>query len=127
MSQISDEKIPNNVNLTEDKKLQRALEQWQPNFLRWWMEMGPEGFQAHDDQRGCGWLGALRFREDAGVPLGDLPGRADARPEHRLRRFDGAAGVDRRPRRTPKHAATADRHARRHRARIRGAAAPAGK
>src|SRR5262244_31705 len=48
MSQISDEKIPNNVNLTEDKKLQRALEQWQPNFLRWWMEMGPAGFQAHD-------------------------------------------------------------------------------
>jgi len=27
MSHISDEKIPNNVNLTEDKKLQRALEQ----------------------------------------------------------------------------------------------------
>src|SRR5262244_3948125 len=48
MSQISDEKIPNNVNLTEDKKLQRALEQWQPNFLQWWMEMGPAGFQAHD-------------------------------------------------------------------------------
>jgi benzoyl-CoA 2,3-epoxidase subunit B len=48
MSQISDEKIPNNVNLSEDKKLQRALEQWQPNFLQWWMEMGPEGFQAHD-------------------------------------------------------------------------------
>jgi len=48
MSQITDEKIPNNVNLTEDKKLQRALEQWQPNFLQWWMEMGPAGFQAHD-------------------------------------------------------------------------------
>ena len=47
MSQISDEKIPNNVNLTEDKKLQRALEQWQPDFLRWWMDMGPSGFQAH--------------------------------------------------------------------------------
>jgi len=47
MSHISDEKIPNNVNLTEDKKLQRALEQWQPDFLRWWMDMGPSGFQAH--------------------------------------------------------------------------------
>ncbi len=47
MSHISDEKIPNNVNLSEDKKLQRALEQWQPNFLQWWMDMGPEGFQAH--------------------------------------------------------------------------------
>jgi benzoyl-CoA 2,3-dioxygenase component B len=45
---ISDEKIPNNVSLADDKKLQRALEQWQPNFLEWWMSMGPEGFQAHD-------------------------------------------------------------------------------
>ena len=31
-----------------DKKLQRALEQWQPNFLEWWKEMGPEGFQDDD-------------------------------------------------------------------------------
>jgi benzoyl-CoA 2,3-dioxygenase component B len=46
MPHLSDEKIPNNVNLSEDKRLQRALEQWQPNFLRWWLEMGPEGFQA---------------------------------------------------------------------------------
>ncbi len=42
---ITDEKIPNNVHLADDKKLQRALEQWQPNFLSWWMDMGPEGFQ----------------------------------------------------------------------------------
>jgi benzoyl-CoA 2,3-epoxidase subunit B len=48
MAHLSDEKIPNNVNLSEDKRLQRALEQWQPNFLRWWMEMGPEGFQSTD-------------------------------------------------------------------------------
>jgi benzoyl-CoA 2,3-dioxygenase component B len=48
MSHISDEKIPNNVNLSGDKKLQRALEQWQPDFIKWWMEMGPEGFQATD-------------------------------------------------------------------------------
>src|SRR5512134_3710383 len=37
------EKIPNNVNLSEDRTLQRALEQWQPNFLDWWADMGPEG------------------------------------------------------------------------------------
>jgi benzoyl-CoA 2,3-epoxidase subunit B len=48
MSAISNEKIPNNVNLSEDKKLQRALEQWQPNFLQWWLDMGPEGFQSRD-------------------------------------------------------------------------------
>ncbi|MBL9037712.1 MAG: benzoyl-CoA 2,3-epoxidase subunit BoxB [Archangium sp.] len=48
MSNISNEKIPNNVNLSDDKKLQRALEAWQPNFLKWWSEMGPDGFQAHN-------------------------------------------------------------------------------
>jgi len=45
---ISDEKIPNNVELSTDRRLQRALEKWQPHFLEWWMEMGPEGFQMDD-------------------------------------------------------------------------------
>ncbi len=48
MSQVSNEKIPNNVNLSEDKRLQRALEQWLPNYIDWWKEMGPEGYQAND-------------------------------------------------------------------------------
>ena len=39
------EKIPNNVNLSEDLSLQRALENWQPKFQNWWKEMGPDGFQ----------------------------------------------------------------------------------
>ena len=43
-----DGKIPNNVNLTADRRLQRALEEWQPGFLSWWREMGPEGFQQDD-------------------------------------------------------------------------------
>jgi benzoyl-CoA 2,3-dioxygenase component B len=42
------DKIPNNVNLSEDKALQRALEHWQPEFLNWWREMGPEGSQGYD-------------------------------------------------------------------------------
>src|SRR4029078_9432298 len=42
------ERIPNNVNLSEDKKLQRALEKWLPNYLDWWNEMGPDGFQEKD-------------------------------------------------------------------------------
>lgn len=42
------ERIPNNVNLSEDKRLQRALEKWLPNFLDWWQDMGPEGFQQKD-------------------------------------------------------------------------------
>jgi benzoyl-CoA 2,3-dioxygenase component B len=35
------EKIPNNVDLRDDRRLQRALESWQPNFLHWWESMGP--------------------------------------------------------------------------------------
>jgi len=45
---ISDDKIPNNVNLSSDKRLQRALEAWQPAFIDWWKQMGPEGWQGHD-------------------------------------------------------------------------------
>ena len=45
---LTDEKIPNNVNLSSDRRLQRALEAWQPGFLSWWSEMGPEGFQTKD-------------------------------------------------------------------------------
>jgi benzoyl-CoA 2,3-dioxygenase component B len=41
-------KIPNNVELGEDKKLLRALEQWLPNYIDWWKEMGPAGFQEKD-------------------------------------------------------------------------------
>ena len=35
------EKIPNNVDLGQDRILQRALEHWQPAYLNWWYEMGP--------------------------------------------------------------------------------------
>jgi benzoyl-CoA 2,3-epoxidase subunit B len=35
------EKIPNNVDLRDDRRLQRALESWQPDFLNWWGSMGP--------------------------------------------------------------------------------------
>jgi benzoyl-CoA 2,3-dioxygenase component B len=42
------DRIPNNVNLSEDKRLQRALEKWLPNYLDWWHDMGPDGFQDKD-------------------------------------------------------------------------------
>ena len=45
---INDERIPNNVDLSSDRRLQRALEKWQPHFIDWWKEMGPEGFQTDD-------------------------------------------------------------------------------
>ena len=40
--------IPNNVDLSTDKRLQRALEHWQPSFLEWWKGMGPDRFQDRD-------------------------------------------------------------------------------
>jgi len=42
-----DAKIPNNVDLAGDRRLQRALEQWQPKFIRWWEELGPAAFQGN--------------------------------------------------------------------------------
>jgi benzoyl-CoA 2,3-dioxygenase component B len=38
-------KIPNNVGLSEDRQVLRALESWHPGYLNWWKDMGPEGFQ----------------------------------------------------------------------------------
>jgi benzoyl-CoA 2,3-dioxygenase component B len=35
------QRIPNNVDLANDRALQRALERWQPAFLNWWNETGP--------------------------------------------------------------------------------------
>ena len=42
------ERIPNNVNLSGDRRLQRALEQWQPQFLDWWRQLGPVEYQDAD-------------------------------------------------------------------------------
>ncbi|MEM9452650.1 MAG: benzoyl-CoA 2,3-epoxidase subunit BoxB [Myxococcota bacterium] len=39
-----DAKIPNNVGLSDDPKLQRALERWLPKYLEWWHDMGPSDF-----------------------------------------------------------------------------------
>src|SRR5438309_6524818 len=49
MSEISNvdysTKIPNNVALTEDRQVLRALERWHPGYIDWWRTMGPDGFQ----------------------------------------------------------------------------------
>ena len=39
------EKIPNNVDLASNRTLQRALEHWQPEFLRL---VGRHGARGHD-------------------------------------------------------------------------------
>jgi benzoyl-CoA 2,3-dioxygenase component B len=42
------DKIPNNVDLDQNKQLQRALEHWQPKYLDWWREMGPVNSTNYD-------------------------------------------------------------------------------
>ena len=40
-----DELIPNNINLSSDRKLQRALESWHPKYINWWKSRGPDVYQ----------------------------------------------------------------------------------
>ena len=42
------ERIPNNVGLADNRRLRRALESWQPNYLRWWDDLGPVSSSALD-------------------------------------------------------------------------------
>ena len=42
------ERIPNNVGLSENRRLQRALESWQPNYIKWWQDLGPDGSTKFD-------------------------------------------------------------------------------
>jgi len=64
------DKIPNNVDLANDRALQRALEHWQPHFLDWWHEMGPTDFEKADvylrtatsvDAKGWAQYGAVKM------------------------------------------------------------------
>ena len=40
-----DTQIPNNVGLSSDRRVLKALERWHPGYLSWWRDLGPEGFQ----------------------------------------------------------------------------------
>ncbi|MFT8243104.1 benzoyl-CoA 2,3-epoxidase subunit BoxB [Roseomonas sp. BN140053] len=37
--------IPNNVGLSGDARVRKALETWHPGYIDWWKDMGPDGFQ----------------------------------------------------------------------------------
>ena len=106
-------KIPNNVDLASNRRLQRALEDWQPKFLEWWQDMGPVGFQTKDtylrtatsvDAQGWAQFGYVKMPEyrwgiflaepepDRRINFGDYKGRPawqDVPGEHRatLRRL----------------------------------------
>ena len=88
------ERIPNNVDLAGDRRLQRALEDWQPKFLEWWKDMGPDGFQARDvylrtaisvDAKGWAQFGYVRMPEYCwGIFLAEPePGRTIAFGDHK--------------------------------------------
>ncbi|MEX2408305.1 MAG: benzoyl-CoA 2,3-epoxidase subunit BoxB, partial [Rhodovibrionaceae bacterium] len=91
------ERIPNNVDLGNDRRLQRALEHWQPKFLDWWQGLGPEGFQGADvylrtatsvDAKGWASYGAVKMpdyrwgiflserEQDRTIGFGDEMGKA---------------------------------------------------
>src|SRR5690348_3184159 len=82
------ERIPNNVDLAENRALQRALEHWQPRFLDWWRELGPSDFLGADvylrtatsvDAKGWATYGTLRMPDYRwGIFL------ADATPDRRI-------------------------------------------
>ncbi|HZR69905.1 MAG TPA: benzoyl-CoA 2,3-epoxidase subunit BoxB [Burkholderiales bacterium] len=82
------EKIPNNIDLANDRALQRALEHWQPRFLDWWREMGPSDFAGADvylrtavgvDAQGWAHYGTVKMPEYRwGIFL------ADAIPDRRI-------------------------------------------
>jgi benzoyl-CoA 2,3-dioxygenase component B len=66
------DRIPNNVSLSENRRLQRALEEWQPKFLQWWTDRGPRGFQEREvylrtavsvDAQGWARFGYVRMPE----------------------------------------------------------------
>ncbi len=48
MSIDYNEKIPNNVDIGDDRRLRRALENWQPAYLKWWENLGPLGSENFD-------------------------------------------------------------------------------
>src|SRR5215212_8274436 len=91
-----DEKIPNNVDLSTNKTLQRALEHWQPRFLDWWKDLGPAVFQNNEvylrtatsvDREGWATFGMVKMPEyrwgifladpapDRTIGFGDLMGQ----------------------------------------------------
>src|SRR3978361_878014 len=122
------EKIPNNVDLHEDRRLQRALESWQPNFLNWWESMGPT-LPTEDVYLRT----AVNVGREGGAHFGHAAMKDSRRwllPRHprpdRHRRLPPAprlAGMAEGAGRVPRRPAAADRHPGRHRAGQRRAAA----
>ena len=123
-------KIPNNVNLSEDRQVLKALEGWHPGYIDWWNEWAPTASSsrwsicARPYSRRSAGLGQVRLREDARLSLGHSACAAGREPQDSLRRAFWRAGLAGGARRISRHAAPADRDPGRHRAGLRRAAAP---
>jgi len=92
-------KIPNNVNLSEDRQVLKALEGWHPGYMDWWSDMGPgrlpaiAGLSAHGLFGRSARLGQVRLCENAGLSLGHPAGAAGRKPRHSVRRELRQAGL----------------------------------
>ena len=90
-----DAKIPNNVDLAGDRRLQRALESWQPKFIDWWKELGPVAFRTTRctcAPRSRSVRRAGRTSTTSQMPeyrWGIFLAEPGARPPHRVRRPHG--------------------------------------
>ena len=91
--------IPNNVDLAGDRRVLRALERWHPNYLDWWKDMGPEGFQealvylrtaVSVDREGWATFDYVKMPDYRWGILLAPPG---GRPHHPLRPAQGRAGL----------------------------------
>jgi benzoyl-CoA 2,3-dioxygenase component B len=114
------EKIPNNVDLNEDRRLQRALERWLPGYQQWWHELGPAESESMD----------VYLRTAISVESGGWANYGHVRmPDYRWGIFLAHPEADRRVNfgmHKPGRAAPPDRHPGRHRAGIGRAAASTG-
>jgi benzoyl-CoA 2,3-dioxygenase component B len=75
--------IPNNVGLSSDRKLQRALESWHPKFMNWWQTNGPDSYQGNEvylrtavsvDKKGWAHFGPVKMPDYRwGIFLAESP------------------------------------------------------
>ena len=95
-----DTMIPNNVGLSEDRKVLKALEKWHPGYINWWNDLIPQNFQdsmvylrtaVSVDPKGWAKFDYVNAR----IPLGrafSAPGGGSCDPHGRACRAAGLAG-----------------------------------
>ena len=112
---------PTTSTCTDDRRLQRALESWQPNFLNWWESMGPTLPTEDVYLRTAVTVGREGWAHFGHVAMEDYRwgiflAERDTDRRIALRRAQGRAGLAEGARRVPGRPAAADRHPGRHRA-----------